>query len=172
VFKAAVQIISAILFCLCGKIFSDARAEPRRVTERTIPRFVSLKRSKTNVRFGPGTQYPVRWVYQRQGLPLEIVSEFGNWRRIRASDGSDGWVHAALLSTRRTALAAPWDKISIQLRAEPGDRAAVLARLEPRVLVDLKHCDRIWCAVSVPGKNLWGYVRQVKLWGVYPDETI
>ncbi|PVE24179.1 hypothetical protein DC522_11890 [Microvirga sp. KLBC 81] len=73
----------------------------------SLPRFASLKRPVTNVRAGPGTQYPIRWIYQRQGLPVEIIARFGNWRRVRGSDVSDGSIHGALLSTRRTALISP-----------------------------------------------------------------
>lgn len=134
-----------------------------------LPGFASLKQQMTNVRVGPGTQYPIRWVNQRQGLPVEIIAQYGNWCRTRGSDSSDGCVHAALLSARRAALAAPWSAISVNLRASPNDRAAVVARLQPRVLVRVKRYDRTWCAVDVPEHDLQDYVRQVKLWGVYPD---
>jgi SH3-like domain-containing protein len=80
--------------------------------------------------------------------------------------------YSALLSARRTALGAPWSKISITLRARPVDGGDVRARLQPRVLVRVMRCDRTWCAVDVPGHHLYGYVRQVNLWGVYPDETL
>lgn len=166
------RIILAMLCCLWSAAASDADAKSANATHPMLPRFASLKQQKVNVRVGPGTQYPIRWIYQRQGLPVEIIAQFGNWRRIRGSDSSDGWVHTALLSARRTALAAPWSTISINLRAHPSERAAVIARLQPRVLVRVKHCDRTWCAVHVPGADLQGFTRQVKLWGVYPDEMI
>jgi SH3-like domain-containing protein len=169
---ADVRIVSLLIGCLWSAVPPDAHAMSHREAKPVLPRFASLKREKTNVRVGPGTQYPIRWIYQQQGLPVEIIVEFANWRRIRGSDGSDGWVHAALLSTRRLALAAPWSAISLNLRARPSERAAVVARLQPRVLVRVKRCDRTWCAVNVPGQDLSGYVRQVKLWGVYPDEVI
>jgi SH3-like domain-containing protein len=169
---AGLRIVPVILCCLCGAAAPDAYARSGRDAKPTLPRFASLKQPKTNVRVGPGTQYPIRWIYQRQGLPIEVIAEFGNWRRIRGSDSSDGWVHTALLSARRTALAAPWNPVSVNLRVRPSDRAAVVARLQPRVLVRVKRCDHTWCAVDVPRHDLDGYVRQVKLWGVYPDETI
>jgi len=172
VLRVALWMLAALLCGLWAAIAPRAHAQSRGVCNPTIPRFVSLKRSKTNVRVGPGKQYPVRWIYQLQGLPIEIIAEFGNWRRVRGSDGSEGWVHSALLSTRRMALAAPWSTMNINLRAGPRDRAATLARLQPGVLVRIMHCDVTWCAVSVPGHDLSGYVRQVKVWGVYPDETI
>ncbi len=169
---AGLRVIPAILCCLWGAAVPDAYAKSGNATQPMLPRFASLKQKKANVRVGPGTQYPIRWIYQRQGLPVEIIAQFGNWRRIRGSDSADGWVHAALLSARRTALAAPWNAISVNLRARPSGRTAVVARLQPRVLVRVKHCDRTWCAVDVTEHDLHGYVRQVKLWGVYPDELV
>lgn len=169
---AGLRIVPVIFCCLWGAAVSDAHARSGSPNKPMLPRFASLKQQKTNVRVGPGTQYPIRWVYQRQGLPIEIIAEFGNWRRIGGSDSSGDWVHAALLSARRTALAVPWSTATVNLPARPSDRAAVVARLQPRVLVRVKRCDRTWCAVDVPEHDLQGYVRQVKLWGVYPDELV
>ena len=67
-----------------------------------MPRFVSLKADKVNMHIGPTKHYEVKWVYQRAGLPVEITAEFENWRRIRDSDGTEGWVYHSLLSGRRT----------------------------------------------------------------------
>ncbi|MFC4172510.1 SH3 domain-containing protein [Microvirga sp. GCM10011540] len=131
-----------------------------------------MKRAPTNVRVGPGTKYPIRWIYRRRALPVEVMAEFGNWRQVRGSDGSDGWVHSALLSANRTALVSPWNTDSIDLKSEPTKEASVIARLKPRVLVDLYWCDRTWCSVGVRGRELYGYARQIRLWGVYPDEII
>ncbi|MBJ6124312.1 SH3 domain-containing protein [Microvirga splendida] len=166
------RIVPVILLCLWGAASTDAFAGSGHSAEPMPLRFASLKRDKVNVRVGPGTQYPIRWIYQRKGLPVEIIAAFGNWRRIRGSDSAEGWVHAALLSARRTALAAPWSTVSVDLRSRPSGRAAVAARLQPRVLVRVKSCDRLWCIVDVPGHDVEGYVRQEKLWGVYPDELI
>src|ERR1044072_3620785 len=75
-----------------------------------LPRFVSLKADKINVRRGPSSEHQVAWVYQRKGLPVEITAEFENWRRIRDSDGEEGWVYQSMLSGKRMALVAPWRK--------------------------------------------------------------
>ncbi|MBM1174744.1 SH3 domain-containing protein [Microvirga arabica] len=169
---ARMRVVPVILFGLLGAAVLGTYAKSSNATQPTLPRFASLKQQKINVRVGPGTQYLIRWIYQRKGLPVEIIAQFGNWRRIRGSDSADGWVHAALLSARRTALAAPWSALSINLRTRPSERATVVARLQPRVLVRVKRCDRTWCSVDVPEHNLHGYVRQVKLWGIYPDELV
>ncbi len=75
-----------------------------------LPRFVSLKAEKVNVRRGPSSDHAVAWVFQRKGMPVEIVAEFDNWRRIRDSDGEEGWILQNMLSGRRTAVVAPWRK--------------------------------------------------------------
>src|SRR5258708_21975031 len=72
-----------------------------------VPRFVSLKSDRVNVRGGPTKDHDVTWVYTRSGLPVEVTAEFENWRRIRDWEGAEGWVYHSLLSGRRTAIVAP-----------------------------------------------------------------
>lgn len=133
-----------------------------------LPRFASLKGSPANVRVGPGIQYKVKWMYVKRGLPLEIYQEYGHWRRIRDWEGNSGWVFGPLLSSRRTGLAAPWSKTNIALRKRPNEQSRVVAWLEPKVTVELTGCDGEWCRVT--GKSITGFIRQIQLWGVYPDE--
>ena len=69
-----------------------------------LPRFASLASSEVNVRTGPSTDHPIRWVYARPGLPVRIVEESELWRRIEDPDGETGWAHSSLLSVRRTVM--------------------------------------------------------------------
>src|SRR5260370_18733379 len=69
-----------------------------------VPRYVSLKSDHVNVRAGPTKDNDVAWVYTRSGLPVEITAEFENWRRVRDSEGAEGWVYHSLLSGRPTAV--------------------------------------------------------------------
>src|SRR5690606_10249241 len=69
-----------------------------------LPRFVSLKSGKVNLRIGPGLNYPVEWLYLRAGVPMEIIQEYDNWRRVRDAEGAEGWINQSLLSGRRTAI--------------------------------------------------------------------
>lgn len=134
-----------------------------------IPRFVSLKAGKVYVRQGPTKDHPVAFIYRRAGEPVEITAEYDNWRRIRDSEGSEGWVWHSLLAGRRTALVAPWSKdaaLPIHVRAD--DEARMSARLEPKVLVEVRRCDGRWCRVE--GDGFDGYIEQDRLWGVYPGE--
>lgn len=141
------------------------------VSKLPLPRFVSLKAGRVNLRVGPGRDYAVSWLYLKPGLPMEIVQEYDLWRRVRDSEGTEGWVYYSLLSGERTAIAAPWLKgktTTIALRGGAGDEAALVARMEPGVLTEVKECGLGWCEVEVADRK--GYVRQNEIWGVYPDE--
>ncbi|RAI03730.1 aspartyl-trna synthetase [Acuticoccus sediminis] len=136
-----------------------------------LPRFVSLSAAKVNVRVGPSRSYKIKWTFNKRGLPVEIVREYGNWRRVRDVDGEDGWIHRSLLSGKRTALVAPWGgDDNVPLMSAPAVSAATVAYLEPFVLADVERCDGAWCAIS--GRNWRGLVPQKSLWGVYPTEMV
>ena len=140
------------------------------VTGLRLPRYASLRFDKTNVREGPSKTHRTTWIFQKAGLPVEITAESDTWRRIRDSEGSEGWVLQSLLSGRRTALVAPWKKTdTLPLFAKAGD-PGVVANLQPGVLANVKSCDKVWCRVF--GDGFDGFIRQGELWGVYPDEPI
>ena len=91
----------------------EARAQQAQigpVSKLPLPRFVSLKSDRVNLHEGPSKEHRTLWVYERAGLPVEITAEFEIWRKIRNSEGVEGWVLHSLLSGRRTALVAPWKK--------------------------------------------------------------
>ncbi len=148
--------------------------------------FVSLKSDRVNVRTGPGTEFPVQWVFTRISLPVEIIDIHKKWRRIRDSSGAQGWIYAQLLSRRRTGQIAPWKgknspsgknrhKVTVKtpdkipLHEKGAGTGRVIARLEPGVLVDLESCDGRWCKVHV--NRFVGWVFQEFIWGIYPGEV-
>lgn len=136
-----------------------------------LPRFVSLGSSTVNVRRGPSTRHKVKWTFRKAGLPVEVVREFGNWRRVRDAEGEEGWVHHQLLSGRRTVLVSPWsDDDKIPLRAEAKATSRPKAFLEPLVLASVERCDGFWCTIS--GTGWRGHIPQRLLWGVYPKEIV
>ena len=143
-----------------------------------VPRFVSLKSDRVNVRKGPGTNYPIAWVFEKAGLPVEIVREYGIWRQVRDSDGAQGWVLQNLLSGRRTALVAPWERATKKttkakptaVRADASADSEVVAYAEAGTLAGLIACNKSWCQVSISDRR--GYIAQNRLWGVYKDEAI
>lgn len=136
-----------------------------------LPRFVSLKTERVNVRRGPSSDHKVAWVFQRKGLPVEIVAEFENWRRIRDSDGEEGWILQNMLSGRRTAMIAPWRSgQSVTLYRDQNLTSEPVARLSAGVVADVESCSGEWCRVVAAGFS--GYIEQAMLWGVYPGETV
>ena len=143
-----------------------------------VPRYVSLKTDRVNLREGPSKDHRTAWVFQRAGLPVEIIAEYETWRRIRDSEGTEGWVLHSLLSGRRTALVMPWAKGEVPPQAlldQPDDKGGVIARLQPGVITTVKDCTGIWCRVVIVldgARDVTGYLRQDKLWGVYPNETV
>src|SRR5271165_6427186 len=149
-----------------------ALADPQGpVTKLPLPRYASLKTDRVNLREGPSKDHPTKWVYQRAGLPVEITAEFEIWRKVRDSEGVEGWVLHSLLSGRRTALVTPSRKAeNSQIYVRPSDRADLAATLQSGVIVNVRNCDGAWCQID--GEGFKGYIRQVKLWGVYPNEKI
>ena len=136
-----------------------------------VPRFVSLKAGRVNVRVGPGEDYKIAWVFTKPGLPIEVIQEFDTWRRIRDSDGMVGWVFQSLLSGKRTAVVAPWAKGDPRpIRRDASPEAAITAYLEPGVMGEIDRCKDDWCRIS--GERFSGWITQDQLWGVYPDEQI
>ena len=136
-----------------------------------VPRFVSLKAGKVNVRLGPGESYDIAWTFTRVALPVEVIQEFDTWRRVRDSDGSVGWVLQSLLSSKRTAVVAPWAAGAPRpLYSAPAATAMVDAYLEAGVLADVGPCHQNWCRLS--GNGFSGWIGEDQLWGVYPGEEI
>jgi len=141
------------------------------VTGLPLPRYVSLKSDRVNLRQGPNKDHATTWVYHRVGLPVEITAEFETWRRVRDSEGVEGWVLHSLLSGKRTALVAPWEKAAfVPMFREASETASLAAKLEPNVVVQVRKCDKTWCRVEAARRE--GFVRQDKLWGVYPGEVV
>jgi SH3-like domain-containing protein len=159
--------LAAVSLCGAAARAGDPPLGPK--SGLPLPRFVSLKPDKVNVRGGPTRDHDVLFVYTRAGLPVEITAESDNWRRIRDWEGSEGWVYHSLLSGRRTGVINPKEKTElVTLRDEAADTATVIARVQSGVLAQVKRCDGSWCQIAGPGFG--GWVVQQQLWGVYPNE--
>jgi SH3-like domain-containing protein len=138
------------------------------VTKLPLPRFASLKTDRVNLREGPSKDHATKWVYERAGLPVEITAEFEIWRKVRDSEGVEGWVLHSLLSGRRTALVTPNKKgenSKVYVRASAS--ADLAATLQSGVIVNIRNFDGAWFLVY--GDGFKEYIEQEKLWGVYPD---
>ena len=135
------------------------------VTNLPLPRYVSLKAGKANVRRGPSLTHRIDWVFTRRSMPLEVTAEHGHWRRVRDIDGAGGWVHYALLSGVRTVIV---EKDLLTLHMRPEAETPALAQLELGVVARLGSCDTDWCRLTAGGYK--GWARKEQLWGVRPEE--
>jgi SH3-like domain-containing protein len=130
-----------------------------------LPRFASLADDEVNARTGPGKDYPIRWVYTRRNLPVRIVEEFDVWRKVEDPDGDSGWIHAQLLSSRRSVVMVGTIR---ELRRTASDSARVVLRAEPGVIGTLVNCAGPWCLIEVQGQR--GWVERDGIWGVLAEE--
>lgn len=136
-----------------------------------IPRFVSLKSSKANLRVGPSYDHKVEWIYVRSGFPVEIIQEFEDWRKVRDVEGVEGWLHKALLSARRNAIVKPSGGGSFAFVYQANDiPSKITAKLQSGVQASIEECDGEWCRVV--GEGYKGWVKARELWGVYPNEIV
>ena len=157
----------ALLFIFAN--FSPAFAEndPREGSGLPLPRFASLKSNSVFARTGPSMDYPIRWIYKREGLPVEIIQEFDVWRKIKDPSGETAWVHKILLSGQRTAIVGAKD--SVMAWSNKGETHPV-AKLEPNVIATVSECEKEFCKLElVPFE---GWVAKKYLWGVYPSEIL
>jgi SH3-like domain-containing protein len=174
--RFAVWVLPVLCSAAMGFVTAPAQAQGMSagaVTGLPVPRYVSLKAPLVNLREGPSKDHRTSWVFQRAGLPVEITAEFETWRRVRDSDGAEGWVLHSLLSGRRTAIVMPWQKerasiITMHERAD--EKAGVVAKLQPGVVANVRLCTGAWCRIT--GDGFDGYIRQDRLWGVYPNEKV
>jgi SH3-like domain-containing protein len=136
-----------------------------------VPRFVSLKSGRINVRRGPGPDNQILWVFEKKGLPVEITAESGRWRRIRDREGDVGWVWHAMLDGRRTAIVAgrSGETTPVALQVEPEASANVVAYAEVGVIAQVKLCRDAWCKLEASGYE--GWVPRDQVWGTYEGEN-
>src|SRR5208282_797873 len=146
----------AAIFVLTFAVAAAQAAGDTAPSGLPVPRFVSLKVDRVNVRGGPDKDHDVSWIYTRVGWPVEITAEFENWRRIRDSDGSEGWVYHSLLSGKRMAAVQLKSKTDLApLYDQPDAKSPVTAQLQVGVLGTVKRCTGTWCQISGDDFDGW-----------------
>ena len=142
-------------------------AQAARVAERqtpsgmTVPRFVSLKFDKVNARAGPGDDHRLLWVYRVRGLPLQVIAETSEWRRVCDPQGQTAWIHKRTTDGRRTVINAGARPVELERKPKPTAKPA--AYLNSRAVAALDRCDKGWCKIHLEGAS--GWVREGALWG-------
>lgn len=145
----------------CG--FSPAHA----YEDLPLPRFVSIKSAEANMRTGPGKRYPIKWLITRKNLPVEITSEFEQWRKIRDMAGDEGWIHQSMLSSSRFGIIQTGP---VTLHRTDSVSSRPVAKLDTGVIAKLKACEKDWCEVEVG--EISGWTPRGELWGIYPQEVL
>lgn len=134
---------------------------------RALPYWASLSAGQARMRTGPGRNYPASWLYQRAGLPVQVIETYPGWRKVRDQEGTEGWMIGNLVSDQRTGMV----KGSVaELRDAPNPTAKVLWHAEPGVIGRLSRCSEGWCRIDVAGRA--GYIDTAHLWGVDVDEKV
>jgi SH3-like domain-containing protein len=136
-------------------------------TGMPVPRWVTVKAARVNVRRGPSLEDDVLWTYVKPGLPVEITAEYDSWRRIRDANGEVGWVKSVMLESRRRVMFT--GEANTAILSEPSAEAQAVALAAPGLIADLGGCEGEWCEVSARGYN--GFVPRDRLWGVRPNDT-
>jgi len=147
--RLLLMFLAAVVILLPAKASAQ---ESGSSTGLPLPRFVSVKSGEANLRSGPGTAYPIRWIYRRKHLPLVIHDEYGNWRAVRDPWGETGWLHRSLLSGRRTAMIT---RDLTPLTRDPDGASPVLLIAERRTIGTLELCRDGWCKLSIDGRAGW-----------------
>ncbi len=130
-----------------------------------VPRFVSLKYSKSYGRTGPSRKHPIAWVYHKRGLPVIVVAETPMWRKVRDISGTESWMHKGLLSGKKMVLA----RTETILRSKPRSDARKRAIIAKGALLEMESCTvDDWCKFSDKASGLSGYAPRSLFWGAGP----
>ena len=116
--------------------------------------FVSLRSSKTNVRSGPSTIYPVKFTYKLRSIPLTVINEYDNWNEIRDYEGQTGWISKNLLSKNRT-LMIRTNKKNISMHSKQNEKSRIIYKLENNVIGNFVKCSKEWCKIEIDDKLGW-----------------
>lgn len=131
-----------------------------------LPRFMSLVNDKTNMRTGPGLEYPIDWIYLKEDYPLKVIAEYGNWRKIVDVDGSTGWILRSLLSLKRYGLIISGTQ---NFYKSPENRRQITVAAEQDVIGTINKCTNNWCEMEVGGFT--GWINNENIWGALNQES-
>jgi SH3-like domain-containing protein len=135
--------------------------------DRELPYWASIAAGQARMRTGPGRNFPISWLYQREGLPVRVVEIYENWRKVEDPEGVQGWMLVNLLSSDRTAMVTGDIR---PLREAPQPGARIRYRAEPGVVGQVSSCRDGWCEFDVRGRS--GFVEIAHIYGVGADERI
>ena len=121
--------------------------------------FLMLKNNKVNVRYGPGFDYPIKYIYKKVKLPLQIIDIKENFRKIIDHKKNNGWIHVSQLRKSKSLIAIS-NKI---LFKKPTKYSKPLARIEKGRLLIVKKCQKNWCNIQT--EKFSGWIEKNNIWG-------
>ena len=145
-----IKKISILFLCLSILSIQLINAEEK---------FLSLKKNKTNVRYGPGLDYPIKYIYRKVNLPVRQIDKKENWRRVVFLDNNSGWIHWSQLKPSNSIITLE-EKI---LFKKPSNFSEPFVRLEKGRLLVIKKCEDDWC--SIVTDNYTGWIKLKSVWG-------
>ncbi|MCP4394172.1 MAG: hypothetical protein GY804_07930 [Alphaproteobacteria bacterium] len=134
-----------------------------------LPRFVAFQANPARMRTGPDKRYPIKWIYKKEGVPVKVILEMNNWRKVKDWEGTEGWVSRSLLSNKRTFRVTG---VTRNLRSMADERAPLVAYIEPGVFGTILKCPKNidYCKVKVD--KYTGWLPRNAFWGLLPNENI
>ena len=122
-------------------------------------KFLSLKKNKTNVRYGPGLDYPIKYIYRKVDLPVKQIDKKENWRRVLFLDNNSGWIHWSQLKQSNSVIIIE-EKV---LFKKPSNFSKPIAKLAKGRLLVIKKCENNWCSIKT--NNYKGWIQIKNVWG-------
>lgn len=162
-FRCAILGLIMVAFVITPAYAAEDATD--QATNLPLPRFASLKSNNAYVRAGPSMDYPIRWVYKKEGLPVEILQEFDSWRKIKDPDGQIGWAHKILLSGKRTAQIKGEGMAPAYANA---DKDKMVVQFEKGAIVSVTECEKYMCRIEFAPYE--GWIEKKYLWGVYGSD--
>ena len=145
--KNIIKLIIILFFFQISNAFSEEK-------------FLSLKKDKVNVRYGPSFSFPIKYVYKKINLPIKQIDEKENFRRIIDFKKNTGWIHISQLKKINSVIAS---KRKILFK-KPSVFSEPIANIETGRLLIVQKCKKNWCRVKTG--NVKGWVDKKNLWGV------
>jgi len=152
---------SFLTFFIVLYIFSQDIFATQQIQE--VDYFASLRSNETNIRSGPGSNYPIKFTFKLRNLPVKIVSEYDNWCEIEDYEGGRGWVAQNLITKKRHLMTFSKKNI-IDIHAKKNQTSKVIFHLENYVIGEYLKCEESWCSLKINDKK--GWVLSSDLYGV------
>ena len=155
-----------IIFCISIFVLSLSAEQIGNITGLKLPRYVSLKSNESNLRIGPSINYPIKITYNVANIPVEIIDEYKNWRKIIDYEKNIGWVHKSLLKGNRFAIVNPPYAEGVQIYTKP--KGNINGKIGKKNIVKVNKCLIEWCYINFNQNN--GWIKKSNLWGIYQKE--